>query len=66
MSAPTQCPVCGQTQIQPVLKKAVLSAAFGGEVNKISGVMAYRCVSGHVFLTVSERVEPEPSRNGTA
>lgn len=52
MPSPTQCPVCGTVDIQQVMRKASLSLSLGTDTDKVSGVMAYRCANGHIFLTL--------------
>ena len=54
MSWPRCCPVCGEHQLQPVLRKAIISAQIGDEDNAIPGALAFRCANGHIFITVPE------------
>lgn len=66
MSAPTQCPVCASAQIEHVLKKAALSLSLGNGLDRVSGVLAYRCPNGHIFLTVPEGGEAHDPLGHTA
>lgn len=44
--------MCGTVDIQRVMRKASLSLSLGTETDRVSGVMAYRCANGHIFLTL--------------
>lgn len=44
---PKKCPVCGKDSIVPLPRTAV---KLEGEAEPVSGVLAYRCSQGHVFI----------------
>jgi hypothetical protein len=54
MPVPNQCPVCGSPEIEQVMKKASLSLSLGNGLDRVCGVLAFRCPNGHVFLTVPD------------
>jgi hypothetical protein len=49
---PKVCPVCGMDSIRPVERKTV--ALLDGGANPISGVLAYRCPNGHLFMVAEQ------------
>ena len=56
MELTRRCPICGNTNITPVLRKTVLDTSNPQE----SGiVLAYRCSTGHFFVASSRLVDDE-------
>jgi len=45
---PKSCPVCKSEKVKPVLRSS--SSQIETEREIISGVLAYRCSEGHVFV----------------
>ena len=52
MAEPKLCPVCGHDHIRPVERTPLFR--FEGEQDALSGVLAYRCDKGHMFLVIRE------------
>ncbi len=57
MATPKACPVCCSDQLEPIVRKP-LSASADSDPSPVSGIYAYRCVNGHVFMVLDE----EPKR----
>lgn len=51
---PTICPTCHSETIERILSDVLLSAHIRGLRCSSSGVVAYHCGVGHVFLVVDE------------
>lgn len=67
LDRPKLCPACGTDMIQPMLREVMLSAHVDGLAFGSSGIVAYHCAAGHVFLVFGssfERGEPLPDGNG--
>lgn len=70
-TSPAACPVCGNDGINPVVRRAIVTVE--GEPEAISGVLAYRCARGHLFintassqkrrLTIVERTTSEQTQH---
>ena len=51
MSAGIQCPVCGETQIEPVLENVTVTATYDEFAGPIGALTVLRCqVYGHIFF----------------
>lgn len=54
LMVPTLCPICRSATIEQILHETLLSAHRDGLRCSSSGVFAYHCNSGHVFLIVND------------
>jgi len=56
---PNLCPVCGITSIRAVERKTIARLDRGA--NPVSGVLAYRCANGHLFMVAEEQGKGAPN-----
>ena len=61
MLIPEACPVCATNSLEPVMRKPLNS---GTETlpQTVSGILAYRCSNGHMFIVMDE--EPKAKKKG--
>ena len=51
MGGQVRCPLCGRTEIEPVLDKVIVSATYDDFEGSIGGLLVLRCkVEGHIFF----------------
>lgn len=66
---PRECPFCCSTSVERILRNTLLTAHVEGFACHSTGVIAYHCSSGHVFLVVDEDFmwkESIPEINGSS
>ena len=64
---PQRCPICESNSIKRMLSDVLLSAHFPNAKCPSSGVVAYHCAAGHVFLLLNENFHwkaPVPEGSG--
>jgi hypothetical protein len=57
LDRPKFCPICGTNAIEPMLREVLLSAYLDGLAYGSSGVIAYHCTDGHIFLVFGNSFE---------
>ena len=51
MSGSIQCPLCGESELEPVLDKVTVTATYDDFQGPIGALMVLRCkVNGHIFF----------------
>ena len=51
MTGPVRCPLCGRTEIEPVLDKIIVTARYDDFERPIGALVVLRCtVEGHIFF----------------
>ncbi len=51
MGGPVKCPLCGRTEIEPVLDKVTVTAKYDDFEGSIGGLVVLRCkIEGHIFF----------------
>lgn len=51
MGGPVKCPLCGRTEIEPVLDKVTVTAKYDDFEGAIGGLVVLRCrIEGHIFF----------------
>jgi hypothetical protein len=53
MSKPKACPECASEQLEPIMRKP-MSSGLDPDPDPISGILAYRCSNGHIFLEMKD------------
>ena len=59
MQVEKACPVCGQVEVSPILRKVRVDTS--SPVTNAT-VLAYRCPNGHFFVSSSTENEESPLR----
>lgn len=58
MTGPVRCPLCGRTEIEPVLDKVTVTASYDDFESPIGALVVLRCtVEGHIFFVRKADVE---------
>jgi hypothetical protein len=51
MTGPVKCPLCGRSEIEPVLDKVTVTATYDDFASPIGALVVLRCtVEGHIFF----------------
>ncbi len=51
MGGPVRCPLCGRSEIEPVLGKVTVTATYDDFEGPIGALVVLRCkVEGHIFF----------------
>jgi hypothetical protein len=51
MGGPVRCPLCGRSEIEPVLDKITVTAKYDDFEGSIGGLVVLRCkIEGHIFF----------------
>jgi hypothetical protein len=59
MTGPVKCPVCGRSEIEPVLDQVTVTARYDNFEGPIGGLVVLRCkVEGHIFFVRKADVQP--------
>ena len=52
MPIPKACPVCGNQTLDPIMRKPLSTTTDADASGIVSGVLAYRCENGHIFMVL--------------
>jgi hypothetical protein len=51
MDGPVRCPLCGRSEVEPVLDKITVTARYDDFEGSIGGLVVLRCkIEGHIFF----------------
>lgn len=60
MTGPVKCPLCGRSEIEPVLDKVTVTAMYDDFTSPIGALVVLRCtVEGHIFFVRRADVQRE-------